>query len=220
MTETTYKPGIETPPLRMLGLPISRGYPVPWFVAWENGEPEFRAADGKKFRQAIREKLCWVCGGQLGRYMTFVLGPMCGATRTTAEPPCHRECAQYSARNCPFLSKPQMVRRENDMPAETVPAAGMPIKRNPGVTLLWTTRKYELFGDGSGGVLIKVGDPESMEWYCEGREATRAEVQHSVETGLPILAKVAAEQDAAENAGAMDELLRRKAWLEGRYPAA
>lgn len=144
--------------------------------------------------------------------MTFVLGPMCGINRTAAEPPSHLECARYSARNCPFLSKPQMVRRENDLP-KTVEPAGMAIRRNPGATLLWTTRKYTLFDDGRGGVLLEIGEPETMEWYFEGRAATRDEVRQSVETGLPILAEVAATED-----GAMEELLARKAWLETRYP--
>jgi hypothetical protein len=66
---------------------------VPWFVAWFDGKPEFRAMDGLKWIRAVREHLCWVCGGRLGVWQTFVLGPMCGINRTTVEPPCHLECA-------------------------------------------------------------------------------------------------------------------------------
>src|SRR5438046_1182517 len=109
------RPEIEEPPAKMRALPVHRGYPVPWFVAWVNGEPEFRAADGKKWALAVTKHYCWVCGQSLGRYQTFVLGPMCGINRTSAEPPCHLECARYSAKNCPFLSKPHMTRRENGL---------------------------------------------------------------------------------------------------------
>lgn len=209
-----YKEGIEVPPLRMRSLPIYRGYPVPWFVAWLNeSEPEFRAMDPQKFKRAVRDRLCWVCGGHLGRWVTFVIGPMCGINRTSSEPPSHLDCARYSARNCPFLSKPQMNRRENDLPEDVHDPGGFAIKRNPGATLLWTTQKYTLFGDGKGGVLIDIGEPESMEWYFHGRVATRAEVEHSVETGLPTLAEMAAKEP-----GATEDLLARKRWLEGRYP--
>lgn len=49
----------KTLPARMRDLPIDdRGYPVPWFVAWVDGKPEFRAMDQEKFIRALREKLC------------------------------------------------------------------------------------------------------------------------------------------------------------------
>jgi len=108
---------LEPLPDRMKSLPVHRGYPVPWFVEWIDGVPEFRAMDFSKWQRAIRDKLCWVCGTPLEKkFVTFVAGPMCGINRTSAEPPCHLICAQWSARNCPFLSKPQMTRRENDLP--------------------------------------------------------------------------------------------------------
>jgi LAGLIDADG-like domain len=93
-------PGLEAVPDRLKKLPVYRGYPVPWFVDWIGDVPEFRAMDGDKWHLAINNKLCWVCGEQLGRFMTFVVGPMCGINRTTSEPPCHLECAQWSVRNC------------------------------------------------------------------------------------------------------------------------
>jgi hypothetical protein len=186
----------------MVDLPLDRrGYPVPWFVAWVNGEPEFRAMDYGKWRRAMKEKLCWVCGGKLGRWQTFVIGPMCGINRTTAEPPCHRTCAQWSARNCPFLSRPHMVRREDEvMCAARENVAGTMIPRNPGVSLLWTTDSYTIFDDSKGGKLIQIGEPDSVEWWAEGKPATREQVEASVNSGLPLLANMAAEH------GEMDAL--------------
>jgi len=193
LTTEPLRPELETLPYRLRSLPVFRGYPVPWFVAWPNGpdgEPEFRAADGEKWTRAVREKLCWVCGERLGRNYAFVLGPMCGINRTTAEPPCHFECATWSCRNCPFLSKPYMKRREDEeleaAASETVQSGHM-IKRNPGAVLVWVTRSYELFDDGKGGILIRVGKPDSLEWFAEGKKANRAQVVRSIDTGLPLL---------------------------------
>ena len=64
--------------------------------------------------------------------------------------------------------------------------------------------------------MIHVHNPEAVEWWAEGRPATRAEVAHSVDTGIPLLI------DACQMGGeeAMADLARRKAWLETHYPAA
>src|SRR5215510_204714 len=106
-------------PRRMQSLPVSdRGFPVPWFVPWVNGQPEFRAMDGRKFELAVGKKLCWVCGQPLGTRFAFVVGPMCGINRISSEPPSHRECAEFSAMGCPFLSMPKMVRRDDSDIAE------------------------------------------------------------------------------------------------------
>jgi hypothetical protein len=208
------RPDLEEIPHRMKSLPIDRGYPVPWFVAWmDSGEPEFRAMDGRKWRQAVKEKLCWVCGNPILGNFVFVAGPMCGINRTSAEPPCHLICAQWSARNCPFLSKPQMTRRENNLPPEAKDAAGFAIMRNPGVTLLWVTKTYSVFEDGMGGKLIRMGEPERVEWWALGKRATRQQVEESVAGGLPKLEELARQQ-----VGAMEELHKKKAEFEEFYP--
>lgn len=203
-------------PKRMTELPVDkRGYPVPWFVAWVNGEPEFRAMDQEKWIRAVKQRLCWVCGQSMGVYKTFVLGPMCGINRTSSEPPSHLECAEWSARNCPFLSNPTQVRREGEG-INLVESAGFALARNPGVTLLWTTKTYSIFDDGKGKPLIHIGEPEHVIWYAEGRQATRAEILTSIETGMPALASLAMTQE-----GAMKYLLdTRDAFLDKYVPAA
>ena len=187
------RPEFEPMPGRMTSLPVDdRGYPVPWFVAWVDGKPEFRAMDPTKFVRAIREKLCWVCGQRLGVNVCFVAGPMCGINRTSSEPPSHLECARWSARNCPFLSNPRMCRREDELTNEMKEnVAGIAIRRNPGVAMLWITRQYEIFPDGKGRYLIQMGEPQSVEWWAEGRAATQEEVQASIDSGLPNLEAVA-----------------------------
>ncbi len=217
---------LTTLPTRMLSLPRDhdRGdIPVPYFVAWipqcsgcstptrdkeqEHpgicvcggaiyDKPDFRVMDPKKWVRAVRDKLCWVCGHPLGKFMTFTVGPMCGINRTSSEPPSHRECAEWSARNCPFLSRPHMHRREGGLPESYVAPAGFMLDRNPGVTLLWTTTRYTVFRStaGASGWLVEFGDPESVQWLSGARPATRAEVEASVNSGLPTL-EATCEQD-------------------------
>lgn len=177
--------------MRLLALD-PRGYPIPWFVdrraPLHNGGPDFRIMDGRHLKAAIREKRCWVCGLRLRNETgTFVSGPMCGINRVSAEPPCHLECARWSAMACPFLSQPKRIRDVTGMPADAV-QAGIGIDRNPGVQMLWTG-PYKTFSPtrGGAGILFQFGDPEAVEWWARGRKATRAEVVESVETGFPIL---------------------------------
>ena len=211
------RPELEPLPRRMQTLPVDkRGYVIPWFVDYLDGEPEFRAMDQYKWMRAVRERLCWVCGQKLGVHLSFVIGPMCGINRTTSEPPCHHDCATWSSRNCPFLSRPHMVRREDDLSeaiAENV--AGIHIRRNPGVSLVWTTREYLVFDDGSGRPLIRIADPESTEWWHEGKPATREQVSASVASGLPALRAVA----ATEGPAALAELELMVAKFEKFLPA-
>lgn len=194
---------IPEPPARMKRLPIDeRGYPVPWFVSWIDGKPEFRIADARKLALAVRDKRCWVCGELLGRNFTFVIGPMCSVNLISSEPPSHRECAEYSVVACPFLVKPQMVRREKGIPEEA-DCAGTMIEHNPGVSLLWDTRKYKVQVE-KVGVLFHLGEPTEIRCYAKGRRATEQEVRESIDRGLPRLIE-AASQD-----GSLQELMKAK----------
>lgn len=181
---------IPAPPRLMQDLPIDkRGYPIPYFVDWFDGEPEFRAMDQKKFVAAVNKRLCWTCGKPLFGEEVFVIGPMCAVNRISSEPPSHRECAVYAATACPFLSKPHMVRREGNYPATAGSKnqpPGIMLARNPGVTLLWYTKRHKIL-QVPNGVLFQIGRPFKTEWYREGRTATRAEVQEALDSGIPIL---------------------------------
>jgi hypothetical protein len=191
-------------PDRMRRLSISdEGYPVPWFVAYRDGKPDFRCMDGEKMGIAVRHKRCWMCGEPLGKHLTFAIGPMCAVNRSISEPPSHLACLEYGVKACPFLTQPRMRRNEKDLPEDGY-VAGIGLKRNPGVTLLWTTLSYRVWKPPGGGVLFELGDPEHVEYYAEGRKATRAEVIESMETGLPGLLEPA-EQEGAE---AIAELMR------------
>ena len=205
-----YREGLPEIPKRMLQLPIDdRGYPTPAFVCWIDGKPDFRVVDGRYLVEAVRRRLCWICGERLGVYLTFVIGSMCAINRTTSEPPCHLECARFSAKACPFLTLPKAQRRDANIPEGANEPGGFGLKRNPGVCCLWTTRKFTPFkpNHGAPGILFALGDPTGLEWYAEGREATREEVLASVDSGLPELEKMA--QADRQPAIAMKELQER-----------
>lgn len=199
----TYRRDIPEPTSRISRLPVRRGYPVPWFVAWldEAGEPVPRGEGTPDFRvlfpgvvaKAHNQGRCWICGEPLGVYRAFVVGPMCAVNRVSAEPPSHAGCAEWSARACPFLARPKMIRRDAGMPEGTEKPAGIMLERNPGVALVWVTRAYGL-RPVPNGVLFDIGDPERVAWFAEGREATRDEVMASVESGIPTLREMAESQ--------------------------
>lgn len=207
-------------PRRIANLPRNKaGYPVPWFVATVDGVPDFRVIEGGRIEKALACHLCWVCGMPFQRQeeRAFVIGPMCAVNRVSAEPPSHRDCAAWSARNCPFLCRPQMVRRDRHMPEGAENPAGLMIRRNPGVALVWVTgyRSWHTFDDGNGGRLFDIGDPVTALWFAHGRDATRAEVLASIDSGLPLLAEMA-EQDGPD---AVSELARLHERALGLVPA-
>jgi hypothetical protein len=216
---TPMRRGLPEANSRIANLPRdSRGFPVPWFVQWFSdgkagepgvGEPDFRAADERKFVRAIKERRCWVCGQPLGQYMAFVIGPMCAVNRVTAEPPCHLDCATFSAIGCPFLSQPRMRRNEKEMP-EHKDAPGFMITRNPGATCVWVTKSFSTFRPhkGGSGLMFFLHPPTSVVWFAEGREATCAEVVASIESGFPLLLEMAQKEGPAAIRDLYEQLAR------------
>lgn len=192
-----------------MGLPIpsemktrpvdKRGFPVPWFVTRKDEAGfgwDFVNIDPKRFAQAIRMELCWVTGQPLGKFRSFVIGPMCVVNRVAADPPTKKSIAIWSAQVCPFLSRPLAQRSKNVDPEIVAAQRGIMIERNPGVCAIYTVKRdgYRLTRDG----LFRLYDPESVEWWSKGRLATRQEVKIAIDTGLPTLAEMAvAEGESA-----------------------
>lgn len=221
---TALRPELGILPARIARLPVdARGYPVPWFVEWIDGKPEFRVMDARKFERAVKEKRCWVCGDPLGAHLSFVLGPMCAVNRTNSEPPCHHECAVWSAQHCPFLSRPHMVRREDALTAGCIHGEAA-LDRNPGCAGVWTTRSYRLVhapGASAAGYVFRIGDPERVEWFAEGRQATRDEVLRSIDSGLPLLeAQCERERTELDRRDARAALAHLRQDIEQWLPAA
>ena len=207
-------------PSRMQELPIDpdrRQFRVPYFVAWIDGKADYRVADPKKLVKAVRENLCWLCGQRLESTKTFVIGPMCAVNRTSAEPPCHRDCAEYAVKVCPFLAHPKMVRNTKDLP-EIGAMPGHGLLRNPGISLVWETNRSQPFRAYAGGegLLFRIGDPIDVSFWCEARPATRDEILSSLDTGLMSLLEAAMADPLP---GAIDELNRRYEAVLALLPA-
>lgn len=219
--QTTPTLRTDLPPLpeRMAKLPLSpKGYPVPWFVQWVDGVPDFRIVEHGKFERAHKHGLCWLCGERLGRYKSFVAGPMCGINRTSSEPPSHLDCARFAAMGCPFLSTPAAVRNERGM-ENTIEPAGVAIKRNPGVAMVWTTTKYDVYRVPNG-YLVEMGPPEHVLWYAQGRTATRDEVEASISSGLPVLEQIARDESVAAEKSLEQMINDFEQWLPDMEVAA
>lgn len=221
-------------PDRIAALPVdARGYPVPFFVQWllhigetsvaaspnvEGAEPDFRITNPVHLKACVTESLCWVCGQRLGVHRAYVIGPMCAINHNSAEPPSHVECAEWSARACPFLTKPNMKRREDELSlASKQNVAGIMIERNPGVTLVWIVRNHlKIWRDGLGGILFDIGDPERVHWYREGRTATLEECIESINSGIENLLAVC--EGPEERNEVMERRDRLVASLKGAKP--
>jgi hypothetical protein len=214
-------------PDRIKRLPISpTGFYVPWFVQWfkgrepcdyGSGEPDFRVVDSRKMEQALRRNLCWICGGPLGVHRASVIGPMCALNRCISEPPSHTDCAEYAAHACPFLATPRAKRNEKDLPDERVAPSGM-IRRNPGAIGVWVARKVTPFRQEQS-ILFRLGEPENVLWFAQGRKATRAEVLDSIDSGLPLLRAEGKRQGLGE-AAVEEEIVRGMTEIERWLPAA
>ncbi len=206
----TIRSGLPPLPQHMRHLPIDhRGYPVPYFVAWVDGKPDHRIIDGNKLPLAIKTGRCWMCGQkQFGALRYFCIGPMCSITRAISEPPSHLDCLRYAVRACPFLTRPRAIRRGAHLPQHIHEPAGEGLRRNPGAVCIWGTQQWRPWHPPGGGILFELGDPEMTEWYAEGRPATRAEVDASIDSGLPLLRESAQQQGL----DAVAELERRVMW--------
>lgn len=203
-------------PARIQALPTDhRGFPVPWFVAWIDGQPDFRVIEDGKITAALRQERCWLCGQKLGAYKAFVIGPMCAINRVSSEPPCHLDCAEFAAQACPFLTQPKMRRNTKGLPEFAQSAPGIPLDRNPGVALIWSTKSFRPTRVDHG-LLFDVGEPERVLWYAEGRAATRDEVLDSITSGLDVLLDAA----KSDGPGAMKELRQRLAAVTPLLPEA
>lgn len=84
-------------------LPVYGEYPVPFTVFYRNGKPDFRITDRDKQIQCVTENLCAICGKKMTRFW-FIGGPKSIDSGMFTDGPMHRECAEFSAKTCPFLS--------------------------------------------------------------------------------------------------------------------
>lgn len=199
-------------PKAMVGRPVDpRGYPVPWFASRTADGYDFRVVEVARRDEAVRHRKCWVSGEPLGRFAAFVIGPMCTVNTVSADPPVRPDLAYWSARVCPFLTRPLAVRNERGLEGLQDETPGIAIKHNPGVCAVWVTRFWTFDRDG----LFRFGEPHEIRWYARGRAATRAEVVAAFERGFPRLQELA----DAEGAAAQAALARARDAAVALWPA-
>lgn len=184
----------DTIPARMRSRPVDhRGFPVPWFVTGKTDEGlwDFVRLDPARLNHAYKRGLCTLSGEPLGKYVSFVVGPMCIINRVAAEPPCIPELGKWAAQVCPFLSRPMAKRPDMEPGTFKRPPGGM-VEENPGGCVVWTVRR----GDFERGRdrLYRFGDPTEVTFWTKGREATAAEAWRIYTARADSLRAIAAEE--------------------------
>lgn len=192
----------ETIPARVARLERDpRGYPIPWFVHRPpHGAIDFRVMDPERFALAVKQRRCWVCGEPLGKFLAFVGGPLSAAQRLYADPPSHLECAEFSAKVCPFLTIPTAHRREANKPGH-MEMPGQHVVANHEVTCILIATDFSVMPQG----MLAANEPRELRWFHEGRPATRSEVQHAID--------VARERDEVKRHRQAPAILRKLATL-------
>jgi hypothetical protein len=142
-----------------------------------------------KPHSAWLERKCRYCGGTLrgDKIATFIIDVIGALEHTSMRPPAHHECAQ------------ELVRR--------IPAAQSML------TILWSTYSYRATDNGNLFVLGP-GPAISIEFWFQGRRATREEIVARIDVVMPLL------RTTAKTVGgdALEALGRRYGALMRRLP--
>lgn len=143
------------------------GRAAPWYAAWSGGKPDYRVARAEAMAEALRFRLCWLCGQPTGSILAFLSGPETAVTRRAAEGPAHATCAEYAVRLYPIYR---------------------------GVAVIWVTRRFDVwYPHKDAAPLLMLGDPIDVFWFRSGRRAYRLEVLNAIGLGLPELRRAAME---------------------------
>jgi hypothetical protein len=100
---------MNMPPIpdRMKKFPLWKGlYPIFYTVMMENGKPNFRVVSRARQIECANQNKCHMCGERMKPPYYFIGGPGSISSRHFSDGPMHKECAEYAAKACPFLSNP------------------------------------------------------------------------------------------------------------------
>lgn len=93
-----------------------RGYPIPFFVKWIKGKPDFRILDEHNRELCIKDRLCSICGKVMEDiFFYFISGPIGFHNKVSTDAPMHENCARYSLSVCPHLLYQRAERRDEDI---------------------------------------------------------------------------------------------------------
>lgn len=135
-----------------------RGYPIPFFVTYKNGEPQFQIVSVEKVITCVDKKICPICGKKLYKDGSYVVsGPMGLHNRITSDAPMHRVCAEFSIKACPHLYYEKAKRRaiNEETAATLLPNDHMAQEKPDELFLAKVSNKFSLMPTPSNAVVIK-----------------------------------------------------------------
>lgn len=165
-------------PPRMASLAVDhRGYPVPYFVKIINGEPDFRVLDLDRLYRCANLDLCQICGTKHDKIVWFVAGPTFVMNQSSAEPPMHRECAEYALKTCPFMLYPKAERAKKALPEDAGfnYSLGNVVLKKPPVFAMCGTEHYSTSCNEERGLYFQAGDFVEVDWWAAGLKVGRGQ---------------------------------------------
>lgn len=156
----------------------ARGYQIPWTVLIDdNGKPDFRVIDERKAAAAITDRICSICGKQMGEHVAFVGGPKSMQSRMFIDGPMHELCAVYAAQVCPFIAAPKFGYISKHKEHEGYDLAVIKAVSNdrPDVFGVGVTDVFGLRMFDGAGVVIVAGEWLKVRWFKHGEEVAHVE---------------------------------------------
>ena len=145
-------------------------FPVPFVTAVVRGRPDFKVHDEVARARAAAERLCQLCGHELGEEIAFVGSRYSVERRIFGEPPAHPACLDFAFQSCPFLAG----RNWAEGWQEQARAAGITVlvpPEAPEEMGILITDRFWLVEDDEGATDFKyqAGDPiRDIEWRKRG----------------------------------------------------
>jgi hypothetical protein len=91
-----------------------RGYPIPYFVPYVDGKPNFRFTSHIKIWKCVEENLCGICGKKLYKDYSYIITGVIGmGNRVSSDAAMHRVCAEFALVSCPHMFYEKAERKEN-----------------------------------------------------------------------------------------------------------
>lgn len=152
-------------PPRLADRPQHGRFPVPFVTLVKDGRPDFRVQDVERRQQCADERLCQLCGQDLGERFVFAGWPGSLPNLTFGEAPMHADCCDWAWEVCPFLAGGTY----RELTVEEVVNLGISLPRldvAPRYMAIVTAADYEVVpcDEGSGSVKWKAAAALSIEW--------------------------------------------------------
>jgi hypothetical protein len=156
----------------MSHLPVWNGWVVPYFATQlPDGTPEFRVVDEVKRKEAVFDRLCWICGVYVNEtgWISFIGGNRSISNRLFFDPGSHEECARYAAQVCPYLSGSKRIERAlTEDRKQKIENAGWQVQHNnvvrPTRMGIYTCRNYQTVKMGGQTLILAGKRPSRIDW--------------------------------------------------------